>query len=222
MRERPGAETDRRMRLGILGGSFNPVHFGHLAVARAARDAHRLDRVLFVPAGRPPHKREELAPPEHRLAMVRIAVEGIPEFAASDIEIARGGTTYTVDTLEELKRKEPDAELFFILGEDSVAEFRKWKDPERILTLARVVVVNRPGAKGRFLGEEYPGVPGFVLERLERDRVFMADCPIEARTVREAIRSGASIEGLVPPRVAEYIAEHGLYRGAGASGRPAV
>ncbi|MGQ9588952.1 MAG: nicotinate-nucleotide adenylyltransferase [Planctomycetota bacterium] len=210
------------MRLGILGGSFNPVHCGHLAVARAARDAHRLDRVLFVPAGRPPHKREELAPPEHRLAMVRLAIEGIPEFAASDIETARRGTTYTVDTLEELRRREPGAELFFVMGEDSVAEFWKWKEPERILALARVVVVNRPGAQGRFLREEYPGVPESVLDRIERDRVFMADCPIEARAIRDAVRSGASIEGMVPPRVAEYIAEHGLYRGAGASGRPVV
>lgn len=207
-----------RMKVGVLGGSFNPVHFGHLAVARAARDAHRLERVLFVPAGTPPHKRADLADAKHRLEMVRLAIEGVSGFEVSDVEIARPGPSYTVDTLEELHRREPDAELFFIMGADSVSEFRSWRAPERILSLARIVVVNRPGARGDFNPEDYPDVSREIFERIERDRVSMEDCPIEARLVREAIRSGRSIDGLVPRRVAEYIRRHGLYQAKQSAG----
>ncbi len=123
-----------------------------------------------------------------------------------------------MDTLEELRRREAGAELFFIMGADSVSEFRSWRSPERILSLARIVVVNRPGARGSFRPEEYPGVPESIFERIERDRVFMEDCPIEARAIREAIRSGRPFDAFLPRPVAEYIRRHGWYRQRGGAG----
>ena len=132
------------MKLGVLGGSFNPIHNGHLAMAEAVREAHALDLVLFVPAGRPPHKQEDLAPAEDRYRMVVLAIEWREGFAASDLETSRPGPSYTVETLQELHRRNPGAEIFFIMGEDSISEFPGWREPERILELARVVAVNRP------------------------------------------------------------------------------
>ena len=203
------------MKLAVLGGSFNPIHVGHLAMARAAREARALDRVLFVPASRPPHKRNDLAPAEDRLEMVRLAVEGEEGFVASDLEVVRPGVSYTVDTLEELRRRHPGAELFFILGEDSIPELPGWKMAPRILELARVLAVNRPGDRHSFRPEDYPGVAPEVIERLERDRVEMVPCPVESRTIRERLHRGESIEGMVPAKVAEYIVRRGLYRTSG-------
>jgi len=202
----------KKMRLGILGGSFNPVHNGHLAMAEAARQAHNLDLVLFIPAGRPPHKREDLAPAEDRLEMVRLATEDREGFLASDIETSRSRISYTCETLEELHRSHPGVELFFIVGEDSIDELPGWRNPRRILELSRIVALNRPGVKAAFRKEDYPGVAPDVVERMERDRVQMTPCPIESRKIREAIRSGRSIEGLVPAKVVDYIARRGLYQ----------
>jgi nicotinate-nucleotide adenylyltransferase len=200
------------MKLGVLGGSFNPIHNGHLAMANAARRAHGLDLVLFVPAGRPPHKGADLAPAEDRYRMVALAVEGLEGFAASDIETSRPGVSYTVETLAELRRLHPGAEIFFVIGEDSIPEFPGWREPERILELARVVAVNRPGHRSSF-GEEYlRGVPPERIEQLERDRVTMEPCPLQSRSLRDAVRRGCSLAGSVPPPVAEYIERHGLYR----------
>jgi nicotinate-nucleotide adenylyltransferase len=200
------------MKLGILGGSFNPPHHGHLRAAEAARAAHRLDRVLLVPAGAPPHKGAGLAAAEDRLAMVRLAVEGREGLEASDLELTRPGTTYTVETLAALRRLHPGAELYFILGEDSLADLPGWREPGRILELARVVVVNRPGSAARLSREDLPGVPAATLERLEADRVTMPPSPLESRAIRARVRDGLSVAGQVPPRVAEYIARRGLYR----------
>lgn len=200
------------MRLGILGGTFNPVHIGHIAMAEAARRAHGLDRVLLVPSARPPHKRDDLAPPENRLEMVRIAVRGRPGLEASSIELDRPGTSYTVDTLEALARLHPGAELFFILGEDSIPELPGWHEARRILDLARIVAVNRPGSSAKFRKEDFPGVPEAVFERLESDRVTMPPVAVESRAIRDAVARGESIEALVPPGVADYVQKSGLYR----------
>jgi nicotinate-nucleotide adenylyltransferase len=200
------------MRIGILGGSFDPVHRGHLAMAEAARDAHGLEPVLLVPAAKPPHKAGDQAPPADRLAMVEIAARGRRGLAGSDLEIRRGGVSYTVETLEELKKRHPGAELFFILGEDSFPEFFGWRNVERILELARVVTVNRPGWKVAFQPERFPGASPAVLARLERDRVTMPGIAVESRRIREAVRAGKPIAEDVPPGVEEYIRERGLYR----------
>jgi nicotinate-nucleotide adenylyltransferase len=199
------------VKLGILGGSFNPIHNGHIAMAEAARAAHGLDRVFLVPAGRPPHKREDLAPAEDRLEMTRIAVKGHEGLEASSIEVERPGTSYTVDTLEELKRRWPDAELYFILGADSVPELPSWKSSRRVLELARIVAVNRPGSSARIGPETLPGVAPDVLARLEADRVTMAPSTCESRRIREAIRSGRPVSDQLPAAVEELIRRKRLY-----------
>lgn len=200
------------MKLGVLGGSFNPIHNGHLAMAEAVREAHALDLVLFVPAGRPPHKQEDLAPAEDRYRMVVLAIEGREGFAASDLETSRPGPSYTVETLQELHRRNPGAEIFFIMGEDSISEFPGWREPERILELARVVAVNRPGHRASFRPEDFPRLPRALIERLERDRVQIEPSPLESTRLREDVRNGLSIAESVPPGVAEYIERRGLYR----------
>ncbi|MBI4604353.1 MAG: nicotinate (nicotinamide) nucleotide adenylyltransferase [Planctomycetes bacterium] len=200
------------VRLGVLGGSFNPVHAGHIAMALAARKAHGLDRVLLVPSARPPHKREDLAPAEDRFEMVRLAVEGFEGLEASRIELDRPGPSYTVDTLEELRRLHPGVELFFILGEDSIPELPTWRRADRILEIARVVAVNRPGCAAAFRPQDFPRVPAAVLARLEADRVAMPPCPAESRRVRELLRQGLPAGQHVPAKVSEHIRRRGLYR----------
>jgi nicotinate-nucleotide adenylyltransferase len=208
------------MKIGILGGSFDPIHNGHLAMAEAAQEAHGLDRVLFLPAGRPPHKRGPMAHPAHRLRMVELAIQGRDGFVASDLEITRpGGVTYTVDTLEEIHRENPEAELFFILGADSVPEFPGWRRPHRILELARIVAINRPGfplnhpgSQAAFDPKDYGGFSPEVLERLQNDAVHMPPSPLESRAIRRKVREGKSLRGAVAPAVAGYIASKGLYK----------
>jgi nicotinate-nucleotide adenylyltransferase len=203
------------MKIGILGGSFNPIHNGHLAMAEAALRAHGLDRVIFVPAGRPPHKRSDLAPAADRLEMVRLATRGREGVEASGIEIERPGTSYTVDTLEAFRALYPGAELYFIIGEDSVPELPGWREPARILALARIVAVNRPGPPATFKPEAFPGVPRDVIDRLEKDRVRMTPSPIESTRIREAVERGEPISAWVPGAVEAYIRRQGLYRGGG-------
>lgn len=200
------------MKLGILGGSFNPIHLGHLAMAGAAMAAHGLDRVIFIPAGSPPHKRLDLAPAADRLEMVRLAIRGREGFEASGIEVERPGRSYTVDTLEKIAGLHPDAELFFILGEDSLLELPGWREPERILRLARVAVVNRPGSERVDPARLFPRVAPGILERIGADRVDMPPSPIDSTRIREDIRAGRSVADRVPPAVAAYIRERSLYR----------
>ncbi|MCZ6793934.1 MAG: nicotinate-nucleotide adenylyltransferase [Planctomycetota bacterium] len=201
------------MKLGVYGGTFDPLHNGHLSVARAAREAHDLDRVLLVPAARAPHKRRTLSPAGHRLAMVRLAVEGEDGLEASDLEIARGGVSYTVDTLETLAHLDSAAEIFLIVGADSLPELHLWKDVGRIFSVARVVVVNRPGHDPEaWRPELVADVDPRAAERYRDDQVVMAPSPVSSTQVREAIRAGRPVDGLVPPVVARYVAEHGLYR----------
>lgn len=201
------------MKIGILGGSFNPIHNGHLAMAEAARAAHGLDRVLLVPAARPPHKRDDLAPADDRLEMVRLAVKGRKGLEASAIEVERPGTSYTVDTLEELARRHPVAEIFFILGADSISELPSWKNVPRIFELARVVAVNRPGVSTELRREDFRDVSPARLSRLDLDRVTMPPSPCESRRIREAIQRREALAGQLPPAVEEYILRKGLYSG---------
>ena len=133
------------MRLGVLGGTFDPIHVGHLAAAKVAIDCAHLDRVLFVPSAQPPHRVAATAPAEDRLAMCRLAVEGEPRFEVSDVEVKRGGRSYTVDTLDELQGAHPQDELLLILGWDAARLFRTWREPDRVSALASVVIVTRPG-----------------------------------------------------------------------------
>ncbi len=202
------------MRLGVLGGTFDPPHIGHLILAEEARLVLGLGQVLFVPAGAPWRKAgQELSPREHRLAMVRFAVADNPHFAVSTVEFDRPGPSYTADTMGELRDQfGVETEFFFIMGADSLADFPHWHQPHRILELARLAVAERPepedAAFGEALAEE-------LAEAMRQGVVWirMPLIAISASAVRERVRQGLSIRDWVPPAVEEYIREHGLYAG---------
>jgi nicotinate-nucleotide adenylyltransferase len=211
--------------VGILGGSFDPIHLGHLRSAEEVREALALDRVAFVPANRPPHKPDRvLADGRHRLAMVELAVAGNPAFRACGQEIERGGISYSIDTLEAFATIERGAELFFIVGIDAFGEMQTWKDAARLFELASVVVTNRPPHPAPATIEHLPVAareafcydPRTLSYRhrsgthLHFLRITGLD--ISATAVRERIRRDLSIRYLVPADVERYLHEHGLYR----------
>ena len=195
------------MRVGVLGGTFDPIHMGHVAVAKAAMECARLDRVLFVPSAQPPHRAAAEASAEDRLAMSRLAVDGDSRFEVSDVEVKRGGKSYTVDTLQELHRSLPDDELFLILGWDAARLFRTWHQPEGVSALASFVIVGRPGMPS-------PTQADLKLAGLAPDRVVMCLLPtpdISGSELRRAIAAGKSVAGKLPPAVEGYIAAHHVY-----------
>ena len=195
------------MRIGILGGTFDPIHFGHIAAAGAAMECAQLDRVLFIPSAQPPHRAGAVAPAAERLEMCKLAVEGHEAFEVSDIEMRRGGASYTSDTLAELKRAHPQDELSLILGWDAARLFATWHEPEKVKELASFVVVSRPGLPA-------PGVDELTAAGLDPERVMLCLRPtpdISGSALRRAIARGESISEKVPEAVARYIAEHHLY-----------
>lgn len=191
----------RRQKVGILGGTFNPIHIGHLLIAQDALEQAGLDRVVFIPSATPPHKRlEGNASARQRLAMVEAAVAGNPAFSVDDLEIRRGGASYTVETLTELRRREPGTDYYFIIGSDSLPELPTWKDFERLAKLCRFVVVTRPGFE-----------PGSELEPVKPVYVFGHACDVASRDVRARRHRGQSIRYLVPEAVLRYIERQKLY-----------
>ncbi len=198
------------MRLGLLGGTFDPVHRGHLALARAARDELGLDEVLFVPAGQPWRKAGRIiAANEHRLAMLRRALEGEAAFQVSRLELERPGPSYTADTLEALRDDRPEDELFFLLGEDALMDLSNWARPQRILELARLAVARRADTSPEALEEAERRFPGLG------ERVIWLKMPavaVSATEIRKRVRRGQPIGDLVPVTVDEYIRTQGLYR----------
>jgi nicotinate-nucleotide adenylyltransferase len=197
------------VRIGVFGGTFDPIHLGHLIVAEHAREALALDRVLFVPAGGPWHRRSRpQASAEQRVAMARLATADNPAFVVSTADAAREGPTYTVDTLAALQRDSPEARLVFLLGQDGLAMLPSWRTPERILALAEVAVLARPGAAPPDWAALEAAIPG------AQSRLRLLESPliaISATEVRERVGGGRSIRYLVPREVAAYIAERGLY-----------
>ena len=194
--------SEHPKRIGVFGGTFDPIHLAHIEVARAARDAARLDKVLFVVSARPPHKKNETqADPEQRLAMVQAAVNGDESFEASRVEIDREGPSYTADTLETLHEIYPEAELFLILGEDSLMDIPKWRHPERILDRARLLVVPRPG-----FDEEYP-----PLLQGRFDMLPFEEHEISSTEIRRRLAAGDGSEDLLPAGVRRVIDDEGLY-----------
>jgi nicotinate-nucleotide adenylyltransferase len=185
------------MKIGVFGGTFDPVHVGHLAIAQAALDTAGLDRVVFVPARRSPLKDSEPAASEgDRFAMLVLATKEQPRFSVSRVELDREGPSYTVDTLEALR---PTGELFLILGSDALADLAKWRSPERIKGLAKILVARRPGAP------EPDAASGA--------RAFDAPClDISSRELRARASRGLSLRYLVPDEVWRHIAQSGLYR----------
>jgi nicotinate-nucleotide adenylyltransferase len=198
------------VRVGILGGTFNPPHLGHLVCAQEAYVALELERVLLIPAGIPPHKANEEEPGvEHRLAMSRLAVRGDEHrFAVSEVEIRRPGPSYTVDTLEQLSATTPDIELFLILGGDIAAGLPRWHRVKRVLELATAVVAERRGTPRSSIEDALEDVRAG-----ERARFFpMPPIGLSSTMIRERARSGQPIKYLVPDAVDTYIQQHSLYR----------
>lgn len=218
------------MKTGILGGTFNPIHLAHLRIAEEAQKEFRLDRVLFIPAADPPHKDiDGEVSFAHRFAMVERAIREYPCFQASDLEIRRSGKSFSVDTLEILQREDPAGERFFIIGLDSYRDIASWKDFTRLFSLCHLVVATRPG-----IAVENPLDPlpvairrdfcydsraGKILHKSGNYVFFLSGThlDISSTQVRQRLIEGQSVSRLVPPTVAEYIEEHGLYRATSSS-----
>jgi nicotinate-nucleotide adenylyltransferase len=199
-------------RTVVLGGSFNPIHYGHLLLADDVADLLGLDRVLFVPAARPPHKpNADLAPAQDRYAMVELAIAGHPKFAVSDLEFRRPGPSYTVDTLEALRI--PREELFLVIGSETFLDLLTWRSPRRVAQLARLVVVPRVGSA---FDLESAAVRKVVHEIGEEPLVVRASSlPISASDLRRRVREGRSIAYRLPEAVGAYIRAKRLYRSLG-------
>ncbi len=200
---RCAAGRARARRLGVLGGTFDPPHVGHLALAEWACGALGLERVLFVPAGAPPHKRRALTPVVQRVAMTRLAVRGNPAFTVSTVEAQRPGPSYTVDTLRALAAAEPGAEWWLLMGADMFATLDDWREPGEITRLAGIAVALRPGAPRPRAGTW-----------ARRARLHWFDNPgleVSSSALRARVRAGRSVRYLVPDAVARYVATRGLY-----------
>jgi nicotinate-nucleotide adenylyltransferase len=201
------------MRLGIFGGTFDPIHFGHLLLAECCREQCRLDAVWFLPAAVPPHKRDhELTPAGQRIEMIELAIAGNPAFSVCRHETDRGGVNYTVDTLTDLKDQDPSRELFFLLGADMFSDLPNWRNPARVCELALPVVVRRPGsAPIDFAGLSEVASPE-RLEQIRQHQVVMPEIGVSSTEIRRLVSQGHSIRYRAARAVEIYIESHGLYR----------
>lgn len=198
-------------RVGVFGGTFDPIHLGHIIVAEEVRVKLGLEQVVLVPAGRPwLKKHKEITLAEHRLTMAQLATEGRPHLTVSRIEVDRPGLSYTVDTIAAFSRiYDNEAELYFLLGSDALAELPRWKRPKKLLELCRLAVFSRPGFPVPSLDPIEMALPGV------REKTVIVEVPqvdISATSIRKMVAEGASIGGLVPAPVELYILQHGLYR----------
>ena len=190
-------------KVGIFGGTFDPIHLGHLITAQSVKEIRDLDKIIFIPAFISPHKTDAKASsPEDRLNMIKLAVEGIPFFDFSDIEIKKGGISYSVDTLQELKKHY--TELEFIIGYDNIFTFHTWKEPDEIFKLAKVIVLKRKSSHPPQFEDKYYHQSVFVQTR---------GIEISATDIRERVKHGMPINFLVPSEVMKYIYKHKLYIG---------
>jgi nicotinate-nucleotide adenylyltransferase len=196
------------MRLGVLGGTFDPPHVAHLLLAEQARDQLDLDRVLWVPAADPPHKRDSsVLSVEHRMAMVRLSIEDNPGFALSTVDVDRVGPHYTVDMLALLAAQYQGADFYLLIGGDSLRDLPTWQHPAQLIERTQLAVMSRPGVSYDLFTLE-DAVPGV------RNRLLFLDTPlvdVSGRTIRQCVLSGRSIRYLVPEPVREYIVAHNLY-----------
>jgi len=209
-----------RRRLGVIGGTFDPVHFGHLGIAEEARGQFALETVVFVPAASPPHKGgKTFASAEDRLEMVKLAISGNPHFIASDIEMRRGGPSYTIDTLDEISGMDAEARIYFIVGADSLAELYQWHRAKELVARFDFIIVGRPGDEGPARANSsratLEGLAGsFGREAAEKLwKGFLQEKPynISATEIRARVAAGKSIRYLVPHEVERYIVKRGLY-----------
>lgn len=195
----------------VLGGTFDPIHAGHLAILEQVRRSVDADEAWLLPTALPPHRRAALASIEDRLAMVRAAAEGHPKVRVDDMEVRRGGASYTVDTLDEMERTHPGVTVWLTLGADAARDIRAWHRSDDVLARGRFVIVNRTGV---------PPLTGAEARRIgfdpERTRLIHVDSPpVSATEIRGRVAAGEGVEGMVAPAVARIIAERGLYRDRG-------
>lgn len=199
------------MRKGILGGTFDPIHLGHLRIAYAALEEMALDRVVFLPDGDPPHKKPN-SQKHDRLRMAQLACAHEPRFMVSDMELRRQGRTYTVDTLLAIKEKEPEAELIYLIGSDTLYQLPTWRTIHRVTALCRMAIVLRPGDdRGQVQAkmDEFADVYG-----LDSQLLRTRGLDLSSSQVRQAVAQGQDISGMVPEAVAAYIAQESLYQPA--------
>ena len=207
-------QTTKTERIGILGGTFDPIHLGHLIIAEQARDQYKLDRVLLIPSGHSyfkDNRSKKVQPAQVRLEMTKIAAGNYKPFEVSDIEVNRPGNTYSFETLEELKAQNPESELFFIVGADTICSMRTWREPKRIFDVCTVLAALR---EDQVDPEEFQK----QTQALERDfgaRIFPVSIPnigISSTQIREKAASGKSVHYLVPDALESYIIETGIYK----------
>jgi nicotinate-nucleotide adenylyltransferase len=200
-------------RTGLLGGTFNPIHMGHLALAQSAYETYDLNRVIFIPCNKPPHKDDvPLVSVEHRLAMLNLAIEDDMRFEISQVELEREGPSFTVDTLSWFKELDPDREYCFIIGADTLPELHMWKDIDELLQMCRFISFERPGTESSELEPNRLQLSDPWPEKLLADLSKGVRVEVSSSELRYRIAEGLSIKYLVPQAVEMYIAEHSLYR----------
>ncbi len=199
-------------RIGIMGGTFDPVHKGHLALAKAAMEEFVLDEVVFIPSGMPPHKKPgEVTDKEHRYKMVKLATKGIPKFKISRIELDRKGVSYAVDTFNGLKKIYGEkAKLFYIMGLDSISEILEWRKPLELFKLCEFIVGTRPGTRIR----TFKRLVKFPPLQKEVDKIHLIELRenISSSDIRERLKEDKSVKGLLPKAIENYIKRHNLYK----------
>lgn len=201
------------MRLGLLGGSFDPIHVGHVALAERCRDDAGLDEVWLIPTAVQPLKPGGAAAgAADRLAMLRLAIEGRPGLVASSIEIDRGGTSYTVETLAAVRAQRPGADLFLLMGADTLNDLRAWRDPAGVVRLATPLVVRRAGEPAPDYGVLAGLADASRVDAIRRSEVRLPPIDVSSRELRRRLAAGEPCDGMLPPPVAAYIRERGLYR----------
>lgn len=200
-----GSAAGARRRVGVMGGTFDPIHHGHLVAASEVQDWFGLDEVVFVPTGQPWQKADrQVSPAEHRYLMTVVATAANPRFRVSRVDIDRAGPTYTIDTLRDLGAEHPDTDLYFITGADALAEIFSWRDAEHMFDLAHFVGCTRPGAD----------MDPATVAAIPRERLTLVEVPalaISSTDCRERQRRGRPVWYLVPDGVVQYITKHGLY-----------
>lgn len=200
--------------MGIMGGTFDPIHYGHLIAAEYARCEFNLKKVIFIPSARPPHKNnEDVLDEEHRYKMVDIAVKDNPAFQISSLEMDRKGYSYTVDTIDYFLKNYPGNDIFFIMGADSLLLLDTWKDYQRLAALCKYIVVTRPGYKLNKNDERLRRLPPELWHNFRQLQIPGLD--ISSSNIRKRVIEGRPIKYLLPPGVEEYILNHGLYREEG-------
>ncbi len=200
----------QKQKTGILGGTFNPIHCGHLHLAKKAMDVAGLNQIVFIPSGVSYMKdQREILPAEERIRMVKLAIQSHPEFALSTIETDRDGNSYSHETIQALQQQHPDTEFFFLTGADTVFAIEEWKDPVSIFRSVIILAACRPGVSQQNLQTQIT----YLKDKYQADiRLIMQDyVAISSSSIREALKNGASIHGLVPQAVEDYILQHHFY-----------